>query len=633
MTVAAPNVNLTCGGRSITDSGDGVFISSTYNTTVSGCSMSNDTYGLASKNSFGSYISNLNISRSVYGIYFQNSTSGTVSNIIMTNNTYGVYLNLSNGVTFTNLNARGNKYGVYAASGGSEVFRGGALLNNTKADLYCTAQTYNSSYNLVQNMACGVTDCSWQGTSACKAHILPSLLAYPIGACQAITSPGNYTLTQGVLAKGTCFSIQASNVIFSCGGHNILGNSAGNAFTFSNRSNVTISNCNINQFVTGVNASRSKGVRLASLTMANITQGVRLSRVTQADVANVTLRSYTVTGFNFTQVNASTVTQDYALNGAGGASGFVFTNGTGDRVAFNNAGPNPGYGFSLTGFAGDSFYNNSAFDNSGSDYYCSPSSAGYYANPVGINLGLTKNACRWLIDVPRTPNGPGCQAIASTGDVVLGGDLLYPYGGTCFSVYGNNQTKGNGTVINCNGHTVYAGRGGTFANIVNSSGVTVENCYLANFTTGVTASGPYASIVNDTILNSGTAAALSGSRFGKVANDRMENDTYGIVASNSDYATILNNNLYSTANAISISGGSAVSLGNNTANLGVYGIVLSNSSSLLLQNNLVQGMSVSGMYCTGASASKGAQNHDLGGNQCSSNRNCTWITSSPLCPP
>jgi parallel beta-helix repeat protein len=633
ITITAPNVNLTCAGRTISGSGYGIYVASTYNSTISNCALANDTYGLYSKGTFGSYVSNINVSRSTYGLYFQNATSGTVSNITMANNTYGIYLNLTNGVSFSRLAASGNKYGVYAASGGSDVFRGGALVNNSKADLYCTAATYNSSANLVQNLACGVTDCSWQGTSACKQHTLPSLLSYPLSACQAITMPGNYSLNQGLLAKGTCFNIQASNVILNCNGHNLLGSSVGSAFAFSNRTNVTILDCIINQFGTGVNASGSSNIGLRSLSISNMTQGVRLSKVSLANVANVTLTQYYMTGFNFSGVTNSVITQNRATGGANGASGFVFANGTSDQVAFNNAGPNPGYGFKLSGFTGDSFYNNSAFDNVGTDYYCSPSTSGYYSDPLGINFGLTGSTCRWLIEVPSLSANPQCQAVSSSaGDISLTQDMLYPYGNTCFSVYTSGQSSGNSTIINCNGHTVYASRGGTFASITNSSSVTVENCYLSNFTTAISATAPYADIVNDTIFNSGTALTISRSRFTKVSGDRMQNDTYGIVAANTTYADILNNQFYATGNAITVSGGSGATVTNNTATLGAYGIQMLNTTFAMVQSNLAQSMSVSGMYCTGASAGNKGQNRDFGGNQCSSNRNCTWMTS-PLCLP
>ena len=79
-----------------------------------------------SKNTFGSYVDNITVSGSTYGLYLQNSTSGTVSNIDMLNNTYGIYLDLTNGVSFSRLDARrATGTGVYAASGGSDVFKGG----------------------------------------------------------------------------------------------------------------------------------------------------------------------------------------------------------------------------------------------------------------------------------------------------------------------------------------------------------------------------------------------------------------------------------------------------------------------------------------------------------------------------
>lgn len=212
-------------------------------------------------------------------------------------------------------------------------------------------------------------------------------------------------------------------------------------------------------------------------------------------------------------------------------------------------------------------------------------------------------------------------------------DLLYPYGGACFSVYSEKSSSGNDTVINCNGHTVYASRGGTFANIANASGVTVENCYLANFTTAIFAGGVYENLVNNTVLNTGTAISLANSHFTKVALNKMENDTSGVVSANTNYANIINNLFYGTSNAIVVSGGSSAAIENNTASRGVYGMRLSNTSSAILMNNLLLNMSASGLYCTGSSATNSATNRDYGGNVCSGgNRNCTWMVS-PGCAP
>jgi parallel beta-helix repeat protein len=638
LRVAVSNVKLSCGGNSISNSGYGVYLASTVNTSVSNCVMKNDTYGVYFKNQLGPlFISNLSAVGSTYGIYIQNATGGKVSNVILTNNTYGIYLNLTNGVSFSSINAKGNRYGAYAASGGSDVFSSGIMMNNSKADIYCTAATYSAnSSDIMQNIACGVTDCSW--AAACKTHVLPSLTSYPISACQPITVPGNYSLTQTIIARGTCFNISSSNVAFNCKGHSITGTASGGAFMMNNRSNVTISNCRINQFKFGVNATSSNTIGLTSISMANVTQGVYFGRVSRSNVVNVSMQEYSVSGFNFSRTSGTTVTQDSATSGVGGASGFVFSNDTGDQVSFNNAGPNGGYGFALLNSVRNTFFNNSAFGNSPFDYFCYPSSsAGLYANQGGVNQGLTKNTCRWIVELPAIPQGPQCEGITSSDNIVLGSDMLYTYGGTCFSVSSVSGTfggsTGNNTVINCNGHTVLATNGGTFVNIVNgTSGVKVMNCYLRNFTTGVSVSGLYATVTNNTFLNTGTGVSLlPGSNFATVQRNNIQNSTYGVATSNTNYINIMTNAFYGVSNAIGVTGGTSATVENNTATNGAYGLVLSNAVSTLVMSNLLLNMSAGGMYCSGFSTSNNVASHDFGGNRCTSNRNCTWVTSSPMC--
>jgi parallel beta-helix repeat protein len=628
--ISSPNVNFTCAGRSITHAGIGISVAPTYSTNASDCVLGNDTYGIYAKGTFGSYLSNMTIRGSYYGIYLQNVTSGSVTNVNLRNGTYGTYLDLVNGVTFVGINAHDNEYGMYASSGGSDVFRNGALTNNSKTDLFCTPSTYNSSDNLLQNVACGVTDCNWAPT--CTEHVLPQLVSYPLSACKQITVPGNYTITQNILApKGTCFNITVSNVNFNCGGYSIIGKSSGNAFSFNDKTGISIASCNLNQFSTGINASNTRNVNFDSVSMSNVTQGVYVYNAINVNVANVTVKAYYSSAFDFQSVNGSTVTGDSALGGLGSASGFLFGNDTHDAITFDTSGPNPTYGFGLVNFAGDAFYNNTASGDMKLDYYCSPSSSGFYTNPLGVNNGLTKNTCRWLIAVPPVSQNPVCQAFSSAADVVLTSDLIYPYGNTCYSAYHSTSgTTGNGTTINCNGHTVLATHGGTFVSVFNASGVTLENCLLYNFTTAFSVGGISARIVNNTFLSDTSGVLVYNASFDKVSGNRFQNDTYGILYSNASYGSVLNNILYRTVNAIGVYGGSGTSLQNNTATNGTVGMYLSGSASISITKNLMQNMTGHGISCYGIAATNDVANRDFGGNSCSGNFNCTWVTS-PLC--
>ena len=63
---------------------------------------------------------------------------------------------------------------------------------------------------------------------------------------------GNLTLSQNVSANGTCFVITADNVTFDCANHIITGNGSGIGIYAPNRTNITIVNCTINRFYSGI---------------------------------------------------------------------------------------------------------------------------------------------------------------------------------------------------------------------------------------------------------------------------------------------------------------------------------------------------------------------------------------------
>ncbi len=67
--------------------------------------------------------------------------------------------------------------------------------------------------------------------------------------CGDITSSGSYTLTQSVSSIGTCFSIEADNIILDCDGYTITYSTEGGSDTrgidIYGRDNITIKNCRV----------------------------------------------------------------------------------------------------------------------------------------------------------------------------------------------------------------------------------------------------------------------------------------------------------------------------------------------------------------------------------------------------
>ncbi len=631
--ILAPNVNFDCNNHAINNSGYGIYVGATSNVNVSRCALSKDSYGIFVTGAFNPQIRNTSAQAGTYGVYISNTTGGRLSNVTLAkNNTYGLFVDSTSGLLLDSVRAQSNVYGVYINSGENDVFNGGVTRNNTKADIYCSPGTYNSTTDLAQSVSCGVTDCNWASAS-CAQTVQPKLSVYPINSCRTITNPGNYTLTQNTLSSGTCFDIQSNNVAFSCASHLIVGPSPKSAFYIASRRNVSISNCIMSGFGSTVNVTNSSQIDLNDLTINDTKSGVVFSKVSNSSVTNLKVTLQSSFAYNFTGVNTSLVSHDIAFGGLGQGSGFLFSNSGKNTVSFNNATSNPLLGFSFVNSRDNTVYNNSAFSNRNFDYSCSGSSTGLYSNPISINSGLAKNQCGWMVVVnPLAPSSSACLALFSPSQVVLGSDMLYAAGSTCISAYVTNTVSANTTTIDCAGHTVYASHGGTFAYISGAAGVKVYNCILLNFTTGVRSTGAGTLVYNNTFNGGGTAVLFNSTNSGSVYKNMVYNISNGLLFYNSISPNVHNNVLFNSTVGIGLYGGSSATVANNTATRSGTGLLLSNSTGASVQNNTFVNSSQGSIVCSGTATNSTSRNIDDGGNTCQNpSSTCTWISLSSSC--
>jgi parallel beta-helix repeat protein len=627
--VFAPNVRIDCRGKEVNDSGYGIYLSTAFNTSISNCALTNDKYGIYADGALYPQLTNINLTDDSYGAYLKNLTGGRISKINMSNNTYGVYLNASFGVLFSQISAQRNFYGIYTGNGGSNIFNGGSAFSNTKSDFYCAPEEFNSSTDIMQNVQCGTTDCLW---ATCKIKVPPLEKAYPVISCMNITYPGRYALKQNVVGEGSCINIVSNDVIFDCASHTVSGNSAGSAVAISNANNVTLTNCNLTQFASGVAVKDSSQVDLSAINITNTPLGVSLLRTSLSNIAQVSVMDYGSYAFAFNSVNSSVITRNRASQGTGNADGFIFTNSEDNIVFFNDAENNPGHGFEFTDSKNNNIFNNSAFSNKGSDYFCSGSSMGLYSEPIGVNFGLSKSGCGWLVAVGQIASGPQCAALSSASQISITSDMFYTSGATCFSLYTAGSSSANDTEINCNGHLIYSNNGGRFVNVVNASNVHIENCVIVNFTTAISTSAQNTKIENVSLALDKNGIVLSGSKFAEVTNNKIENVTTGITIFNSTSASIFFNNMYNAAIGMNVSQSRNIEMENNKLTNGVSGLAMRSSILSTLKGNSFTNMVASGIACYGSSIGQSSSNLDQGGNSCSSNMNCTW-TTSPACMP
>ena len=629
ITINSPNVRLNCNNNTIYNAGYGIYLSGYYNDVISNCKMYNNTYGIYMANSFDDNITSSGSTAGRYGAYFLNDTSFNISDMKLMGNTYGIYLNSSFGLTFSKINATGNTYGTYYGSGTSSSFFSSRFVSNSKADFFCSVKTYNSTFETFQGNSCGLTDCSW--ASSCTSHILVPLPTYPVFSCGTISVPGNYSLNTALISSsaGVCMTINASNVKLDCNGKIIEGAAQGTAFYINGNNNVSLSNCNISKFNTGINAKHVKFLSVTNTIINGAADGFSLSQGNFSTISLVKVSNFTNVGFSFSGVDNSAVSNDTANSGITNATGFSFSGSYKNIITGNTGSSNPSYGFIFNNSNSNLIYNNTATSNIKYDYACDSGSSGIYANNGRTNIGITKNNCAWMV-MSAPGASSSCYSISKSSYVVLHQDMLYTAGSTCYYVFNTNSSLNKGTVINCNGHTVYSTNGGTFANINGAQGTVIENCNLIGFSKDVITNGRDTKVLNDTIVNSAYSVILNNTAYPVVQNDTFNNDTYGIYSQSSNYGSINNNRFINMGYGIYLLGGSAFRIiGNDISTSANVAISILNSQLNQLQDNTANGNTF-GISCS-QYATNSTANQDQGGNSCNSNNQCTWMTSSQSC--
>ncbi len=629
ISILSPNVRLDCNNQTILNARYGV-ASKGYNTTIADCNFRNSTYGVYLHDSFSDNVTGGGSAKGVYGIYLRNETDTAISNATYLSNTYGVYINDSSATTLTGTATENNTYGVYYATGSTNSFLKDKLSGNKNTDMYCTPQTYNSSFNIMQNSTCGVTNCDW---GVCQKHTLVSLQTQPVFGCGTISVPGNYTIKSAIIQNSgfNCITLKSSGINLDCAGKLIEGAGTGSAIYLDGQNNISLDSCSIDNYRTGINATGAKFLSIRNALISNASVGISLDNVNFSQVIGNKVAIFGAYGMLITGANNSVITNNSANSGIGNSTGFAFSGSNKDIIKGNTAQSNPVAGFTFSGSRTNIISNNSATSNVKSDYVCEDGSSGIYSQQPGtVNTGITKNDCFWMVE--KNPvSVPICYAISQSSDISLQGDMLYTFGATCYTVFNTNSTSGSSSTINCNGHTVIATNGGVFANVKTPS-VTIENCNLKGFSRAIESTSSYTTLINDTIVNSNYSVDLQNATYPSVQDSFFTNDTYGVYGQDSSYGSIRNNVFTNVSTGIDLLGGSGFQLADNLVNGARTGVSLLNSQLNIIQGNRLLNATASGIACT-QFATNLTNNQDQGGNICSSNSACLWMTESASCRP
>ncbi len=632
LTVNASNVYISCNGHTISNAHYGLSAVGQFNVTVGNCNFNNDTYGLYLQNLITFKLHNVDASGGSYGVYIAGSTGGNLTGVNSERNTYGYYVNGTTYVTVTGFTASNNVYGVSIDNSTNVFFKEGTAISNSKIDLYCSTGTYNSTLLGFSQGTCGSTDCNW--ANSCPIKYLPGLGAYPITACTTITIPGAYQLNDNIFSAGTgtCFKVDASYVTINCNGHLITGpgSTSGYAFSVENETNVAIDGCKINGYLEGVHAVNAGHISVQGTAISSVGDGISLTNSSNSDITMNNVTSFSMSGVLLNYSNGSTVENNYVNSGAG--SGFALKGSFNNSVE-NNIANFSAYGYYLSGSRDNTVSNNIASGSTSYDYYCAQDSGAVNAQPVAIDSGNNKLNCRWLVETPLIQQLQGCMALNGPEDISLSQDMVYPYGSYCFSAYQNNSISVAGTVINCNGHTILATKGGSFADFKNSGGVTLENCVFVGFTDPIVfttskGSSDRIMVINDTVFSAETGITVTNATNSAVNNDTLIDVPKGINLYGYDNGAVSEDSFSNTIIGVYLNNSVLVDLLDNNFYRTQTGIVLVNSTQLTLGKNVFTGSQSYGLFCTGSSSPNKSAT-DLGTNVCPTGASgCKWATST-----
>lgn len=97
-----------------------------------------------------------------------------------------------------------------------------------------------------------------------------SIAATNVSSCGTLSTPNvQYVLTQSISSNGTCITLNADNITLDCNGSSIIGNGSWYGINSSNAKNVSISNCDISAYNSGIFVNYASGLLVSNATLHN----------------------------------------------------------------------------------------------------------------------------------------------------------------------------------------------------------------------------------------------------------------------------------------------------------------------------------------------------------------------------
>ncbi|MBW2979781.1 right-handed parallel beta-helix repeat-containing protein, partial [Candidatus Woesearchaeota archaeon] len=448
-------------------------------------------------------------------------------------------------------------------------------LNKNLYQTYAYERTFSDPGTQEWNVTCSHDDYEAQ-TSSDDAQI-------EVGDCGA-TITGDTTLGKNLsqTGSGTCITIGADDITLDCAGHNITGDQSSTSYGIDNngKDNVTVKNCNVNNFTQGIywRGGANDGLLINNTAYDNVETGIYLLSSNNNNLTSNTVTFNTQDGILVRQgSNHNILTNNTANNNS--RYGIYVWSSSNTTLTSNTANNNTDYGIYIY-FQADNntLTSNTANDNKRGIYVYLGSNNILTSNNANNNTNygiLLSQVSKYNYLASNTANGNyyGIYAGAESNNntITLNNASNSGYAGILLSSSHNNTvTFNNANKNNRDGFSIYS----------NSN----YNTFTSNNANNNTQQGFYFSSSSNNVLTNNTARNNTQNGFYLTTNAKNNNFTSNAANDNADYGIYLQSNCnYNT-------------ITNNTVNGNERGFYIVSSSNNTFTHNTVNNNTWYGFY-------------------------------------
>ncbi len=510
----ASNVTFDCQGHTIAGDHPGEF-----------------SYGICMVGRNGNTIRNCTVSGFETGISLMSSNNSyLISNTVRSNSPYGIRLQESDGNDLSGNSLTQNQIGVDLISADSNAFANNVICKQIKQDIYGSNATAG---NTRSGDKCDFIY-NWNGSNSidkCAQTCTPNITTTCASgtACQnALNGDFNYVALTGDMTVPSGITVGGNHLTLDCAGYTITGGGAGAGIVLDNKIGITVQNCTIRSFYSGIELRSGSLNTIQGNTVTSNTVGVLLRKTEPV------LRPEQNTIYN----NALTGNSLYGLQ---------LSDAINNSISSNDMRNNGNYALWVSGECNDTVNNNTG-GNGGNLLY-------WHDLPVGGSIPAGSydqvtlcNVHHATVENLRIDNGP----VKNDGILLVDSSTIH--------VCNNWLTYTNGIAVISSTHvSIYSN------DVFSSQNHAVSLEYSQN-----------ASVYTNTLHDNPGSGIFVGIGTGgtEVFSNAVRSNSRGIEINNTDNVTVTGNIVQkSTGEGIAVNGATGVALSGNTIsrnNVGLF---------------------------------------------------------------